>query len=55
MSDLTKDEIDNIILANTYFIKCQLDNRQCEKTQTAKKYLLQKIKKILAKVSLTRN
>ena len=44
---MSKPEVDSILLANWYYTKCRLDKPTCEKTQLAKKYLVNKILKKL--------
>ena len=44
---MSKPEVDSILLANWYYTKCRLDKPTCEKTQLAKKYLVNKIDKAL--------
>jgi len=51
---MDKTEIDSILVANWYFTSCKLsvsNHHNCEKTQLAKKYLLNKIKKALTEKS----
>jgi hypothetical protein len=42
-----KQDVDSILLANWYFIKCKFDNPKCNKTELARQYLVSKIKKAL--------
>lgn len=44
---MSKPEVDSILLANWYYTKCSLDKPTCEKTELAKKYLVNKINKAL--------
>jgi hypothetical protein len=43
-----KPEVDTILAANCYFLKCKLENN-CEKSELARKYLTLLIKKTLTK------
>jgi hypothetical protein len=43
-----KQDVDSILLANYYFIKCKLENPLCNKTELARKYLSSKIKLALS-------
>ena len=52
---MDKTEIESILLANWYFTTCKLsvsNPQKCEKTELARKYLLNKIKKALIERSL---
>lgn len=52
---MDKTEIESILLANWYFTTCKLsvsNPHKCEKTDLAKKYLINKIKKALTEKSL---
>jgi hypothetical protein len=42
-------ELDTILLANTYLVKCQLDETPSHRQELARKYLTSKIKKTLNK------
>jgi hypothetical protein len=42
-----KSEVDTILVANCYFIKCKLENN-CEKSELARKYLTSLIKRTLS-------
>jgi len=47
---MDKTEIESILIANWYFTTCKLsvsNPQKCEKTELARKYLLNKIKKAL--------
>jgi hypothetical protein len=46
---MEKQDIDSILLANYYFLKCRFDNPLCYKTDLARKFLLRKIRKALTK------
>lgn len=46
---MEKQDIDSILLANFYFLKCKFDNPLCHKTNLARKFLLRKIRKALTK------
>jgi hypothetical protein len=46
---MEKQDIDSILLANFYFLKCRFDNPLCYKTDLARRFLLRKIKKALTK------
>jgi hypothetical protein len=50
---MDKTEIESILVANWYFTSCKLSSshHNCEKTQLAKKYLINKIKKALSEKS----
>jgi hypothetical protein len=43
-----KPEVNTILAANCYFLKCKLENN-CEKSELARKYLTLLIKKTLTK------
>lgn len=43
-----KQDVDSILLANYYFIKCKVENPLCHKTELARKYLVSKIKLVLS-------
>lgn len=47
--EMEKQEIDSILLANFYFIKCKFENPVCSKTEMARRFFLDKISKILSK------
>lgn len=42
-----KKDVDCILLANWYLIKCKTESPFCNKTELARKYLVAKIKKVL--------
>lgn len=42
-----KKDIDSILLANYYFTKCKIENPISDKTELARKYLVQKLNKAL--------
>jgi hypothetical protein len=44
---MDKQDIESILLANWYFIKCKFDSPKCDKTEFARKFLVEKIKKVL--------
>jgi len=44
---MEKQEIDSILLANCYFIKCKFENPLCYKTDLARRFLIGKIRKAL--------
>lgn len=44
---MNKEEIESILLANWYFTTCRLCKPSCEKTELARKYLTDKIRKAL--------
>jgi|LauGreDrversion4_2_1035121.scaffolds.fasta_scaffold273303_3 intergrase/recombinase len=48
---MNKEEIESILLANWYFTTCRLCKPSCEKTELARKYLTDKIRKALTKKS----
>lgn len=52
---MEKRDIDSILLANFYFIKCKFERPDCPKTEIAKKFLLNKIKDILFRRKLQLN
>ena len=52
---MSKPEVDSILLANWYYTKCSLDKPTCEKTQLAKKYLVNKINKALTERMFNKN
>ena len=43
-----KQDVDSILLANYYFIKCKVEKPYCHKTELARKYLVAKIKGALS-------
>ena len=47
--NMEKQDIDSILLANCYFLKCRFDNPLCHKTDLARRFLLRKIRKALTK------
>jgi hypothetical protein len=46
---MEKQEIDSILLANFYFLKCKFENPLCTKTDLARRFLNGKIRKALNK------
>jgi hypothetical protein len=42
-----KQDVDSILLANWYLVKCKMEKPSCPKTELARKYLVAKIKKAL--------
>jgi hypothetical protein len=46
---MEKQEIDSILLANFYFVKCKFENPLCAKTDLARRFLNGKIRKALNK------
>lgn len=52
---MSKDELDDILLANWYFIKCKMEKPRCKKTFIAGKFLDCIIKKVLTKKVKTSN
>jgi hypothetical protein len=42
-----KPDVDAILLANSYFTKCKMENPKCGKTELARLYLTAIIKKAL--------
>lgn len=46
---MEKQEIDSILLANFYFLKCKFENPLCAKTDLARRFLNGKIRKALNK------
>ncbi len=51
---MNKEEIDSILLANYYFTTCRLCKPSCEKTELARKYLTNRIRKALTEKSYKR-
>jgi hypothetical protein len=49
---MNKTEVDSILLANSYLIKCKLDNCEPQRIDIARKYLTSKINKALNKRTL---
>lgn len=49
---MNKSDIDSILLANWYFTKCKIERPNCNKTELARKYLINKIKSVLNEKSL---
>ncbi len=47
--NMEKQDIDSILLANFYFLKCRFENPLCHKTDLARRFLLRKIRKALIK------
>lgn len=45
---MTKKDIDSILLANWYFTKCKMEDPNCHKTELARKYLIDKIGRVLS-------
>jgi hypothetical protein len=46
---MNKTDIDSILLANWYFTKCKIENPKCNKTELARKYLVDKVNSVLNK------
>jgi hypothetical protein len=44
---MNKTDIDSILLANWYFTKCKIENPKCNKTELARKYLVNKVNSVL--------
>jgi hypothetical protein len=46
---MSREQIDSILLVNSYFTKCKYDNNSesCQRTELARKYLVKKISKAL--------
>lgn len=44
---MKKEDIDSILLANWYFTKCRIENPSSDKTELARKYLTQKVNRVL--------
>lgn len=42
-----KQDVESILLANWYLIKCKMERPECNKTEIARKYLAAKINKTL--------
>jgi hypothetical protein len=51
---MNKQEIESILLANYYFTTCRLCKPSCEKTELARKYLTNRIRKALTEKSYKR-
>jgi hypothetical protein len=52
---MSKQELDDILLVNWYFIKCKMERPCCKKTILAGKFLDFIIKKVLTKKVKTSN
>jgi hypothetical protein len=52
---MNKQDVDSILLANWYFIKCKMDSPSDSKTELARKYLVAKIGKALIDRSKVRS
>jgi hypothetical protein len=46
---MSKEQMDSIIKANLYFVRCKFDINCSKRTECARKYLNLKISKILSK------
>lgn len=46
---MEKQDVNSILLANFYFLKCRFENPLCPKTELARKFLMRKIRKALNK------
>jgi len=44
---MNKTDIDSILLANWYFTKLKIENPKCNKTELARKYLVNKVNLVL--------
>lgn len=44
---MKKEDIDSILLANWYFTKCRIETPSSDRTELARKYLTQKVNKVL--------
>ena len=44
---MSKPDVESILLANWYFINCKHDNKNCDKSDIARKYLILRIRKAL--------
>jgi hypothetical protein len=44
---MLKEHVKSILVANSYFTKCKIENKCCNRTELAKKYLVKKIRKAL--------
>ena len=44
---MIKHDIDSILLANWFFIKCKIENPSGTKTELARKYLISKVGNVL--------
>jgi hypothetical protein len=49
---MNKPEVDSILLANLYLTKCKLDDCEPKRIDIARKYLTNKINKVLVERSL---
>lgn len=47
--EIEKQEVNSILLANFYFLKCRFENPSCTKTDLARRFLIRKIKKALSR------
>jgi hypothetical protein len=47
---MEQEQIESILLANWYLIKCKMESKshKCDKTELARKYLVSKIRKALS-------
>lgn len=52
---MNKQDVDSILLANWYFIKCKMESPSDGKTELARKYLVAKIGKALIDRSKVRS
>lgn len=48
-----KRNIDLILLANWYLIKCKIEKPESQKIELARKYLFIKVKKVLSEMSIS--
>jgi hypothetical protein len=46
---MTKPEVDSILIANSYLVRCKFEDSDRNRTELARKFLTQKIKKTLNK------
>lgn len=52
---MSKQDVDSILLANWYFIKCKMESPSGGKTELARQYLVAKIRKALIDRSMVRS
>lgn len=50
---MSKKELDDILLANWYYVKCEFEKPECQKTKLARKFLACVIKKVLTRKDKT--
>jgi hypothetical protein len=50
---MEKQDVNSILLANFYFLKCRFENPSCPKTELARRFLIKKVRKALTKKILS--